>query len=159
MAVVVQDGDDVEAVVQFVHWKLTGEPVQLAVSVMLWPTVGVALLVAIEHTGGEVGTADHATVTDAGWLLPLALVATIVYVLLPTDAAESVHVVPVEVHPVHVNEAGLFEHDAVSVMLVPTDGAGLLDVRLHTGTGLLGAPDCQSTVTDAVAPVPDGLMP
>ena len=53
-----------------------GEPEQFADMVRFWPTVGVRLLVAIVHTGGEVFATFHSTVTVAWLPDPPPLAAT-----------------------------------------------------------------------------------
>ena len=74
----------------------------VAVKVMLWPTVGDALVVPIEQVGGEVAGATQFTVTLDDGLLPLALVAMSEYVFAPGIDVESEHDAAVELQPVHV---------------------------------------------------------
>lgn len=58
--------------VQFVHWKVVGACVQLAVSVMLPPTYGFGGLAVTVQTGGAVGGCCHVTETCAGKPTPAA---------------------------------------------------------------------------------------
>ena len=87
---------------QLVQTYAVGLLLQLAVRVMLWPTVGDALVVPIEHVGGDVAGATQFTVTLDDGLLPLALVATRLYVLAPGTDVESEHDVVVELQLVQV---------------------------------------------------------
>jgi hypothetical protein len=79
-----------------------GPLLHVAVSVTFVFTVAVRLVAVTVQTGGEVAGAIQFTLTDAGGLLPAALVATSEYVLDPATEPASVHDDVVELQLVHV---------------------------------------------------------
>ena len=81
-----------------------GELLHDAVSVMLVLVYGLMapLLLVTVQTGTAVGNGCQSTLTEAGVLLPAALVATSPYGLTPAVATESVQELVVDVQPVHV---------------------------------------------------------
>jgi len=94
----------------------------------------------------------HATATDAAAPLPMALSAVTEYVCTPALLPVVTHVDVVLLQFVQLYVSGEFEQVAVSVIGVPVNGAELLDVTEQTGAAL--GSGFQSTVTDAVGPVP-----
>ena len=92
------------------------------------------------------------TATDAAAPLPMALSAVTVYVCTPGVLPAVTHVDVVLLQFVQLYVSGELEQLAVSVIGVPVNGVELLDVTEQTGAAL--GSGFQSTVTDAVGPVP-----
>jgi hypothetical protein len=126
-----------------------------AVSVIAEPVNGDELLAEIVHAGGLVGGACQLTVAVACGPVPVALLATTVYVFAPGTVSAAVHFAPLAVHPVHRYPVGLAEQFAVRVIVsMPASGALLLDVMEQFETG----PVCQVTVAWAGELLPTALL-
>ena len=124
---------------------------QVAVSVMFWPTTGDVTFEASVHAGPAVTGPVHCTTTLATAPAPAPFDATSWYSFWPADATESVQLGPLDVQPDHAKVVGLFEHAAEIVTVDPVCGVRLLADSRHEGTG---APVCQLTAMYARPPVP-----
>jgi hypothetical protein len=153
--------------VQPVHENCVGPPVQLAWMVIVLPANGVELLGVRVHTG-TAGT-DQLTCTAPTEPVPKLLVPLTKYVCAPVVVFESWQLAPLheaEGGTVQVYDVGLPVQFALSVIVWPTVGFGLLVVGEHTGVCTTGGgggvpppPPCQRTSTVPTPPVPKPLVP
>ena len=140
---------------QFVQTYAAGEPLQLAVSVTCWPTVGVELLALIVHAGGDVAGAVQFTVTCAELPTPSRCSPTSVYVFEPAPATESLQLAVVRRASRPREGSGTVRAGGGDGDVLPVCGAVLFADSEHTG---VAADARQFTDTKAVEPTPVELL-